>query len=116
MNLFKLLGNLGNLSKIQEEMKLATDELQSMRFEGKAGGDMVVVEVDGSQRLTSCTIDAKLIDDNERELIEDLIVAAVNDGLQQARVRSAELLQQRLQEKFDLPDIGSALSSFFPKG
>lgn len=112
MNLMKLLGNLGNISKIQGEVKAVTEELAAMRFEGTAGGDMVVVQVSGAQNIVSCSIDAKLIDDKERELIEDLMVAAVNDGLAKARERSADILQQRLSEKFDLPDISQLLSSF----
>lgn len=115
MNLFKLLGNLGNLSKIQEEVKQIAEELADQKFQGTAGGDMVVVEVSGAQKLVSCSIDAKLIDDKERELIEDLMVAAVNDGLQKARARSAEIVQQRLSDKFDLPDVGNVLSQFLPK-
>lgn len=115
MNLFKLLGNLGNISKMQSEIKNITAELGEMQFEGNAGGDMVVVQVTGAQKIISCSIDARLIDDNERELIEDLVVAAVNDGLLKARTRSAEILQQRLSEKFDLPDMSDLIGQFLPK-
>lgn len=115
MNLFKLLGNLGNLTKIQQEMAAAADELAELRFEGKAGGDMVVVEVSGAQKLLTCSIDPKLFDDNERELVEDLVVTAVNDALSQAKKQTAELMQQKLAERLNMPEMGDLLKQFMPK-
>ena len=73
MNMFKMLGSLGNLAnvaKIQEEISA---ELAQQRFEGKAGGGMVTVTINGAMQLLGCTIDPKLIEDKEQELAGKLI-------------------------------------------
>lgn len=115
MNMFKMLGNLGNLAKMQQEVQKITEELSKLEFEGQAGAGMVVVTVNGAQQLTSCTIDPKLIEDNDRELIEELVVSATNDAIARSKKESAEELQRRLSEKLNLPDIGGLMSGFMPK-
>ncbi|QDU62050.1 Nucleoid-associated protein YbaB [Planctomycetes bacterium Pan216] len=115
MNLFKMLGNLGNLSKIQEEVQAATQELSKMEFEGKAGADMVIVRVNGAQQMINCTIDPKLVEDNDRELIEDLIVSATNSAIVEAKQKSAEYMQKRLGEQLDMPDLSGILGNLIPK-
>lgn len=115
MSLFKLLGSLGNLGKIQEEAKLIQAEIAQLQFEGKAGGGLVVVGINGSQQLTRCEIDPKLVSENDKEMIEDLVVGAVNDALTQQRRASAELLQLRLKERLNLPEIPGLMETFFPK-
>lgn len=115
MNLFKMLGNLGNLAKIQEEMQATTAELAELTFEGKAGGGMVVVLVNGAQQMVNCTIDPKLIEDNDRELIEDLLVSAVNQAMLQAKKESAEIVQRKLAERLNMPELSGILGNFMPK-
>lgn len=115
MNLFKLLGNLGNLNKIQEEIQLITQELSQRTFDGSAGGGMVVITVTGTHQVISCTIDPKLVADNDRELIEDLVAAAINEAFNMAKRQSAEFMQKRLSEKFDLPELSGLINNFMPK-
>lgn len=116
MNLFKLFGNLGNLAKIQEDIKSITEEISSNHYHGNAGAGMVMVKVSGAQQIVSCTIDPKLIAENDREMIEDLIVAAANQALLEAKRQSAELMQRKLGEKLDMPELGSLINNFMPKG
>ena len=115
MNLFKMLGNLGNIAKMQQEIQALTAELASRQFEGKAGGGLVRVVVSGSQQLLSVSIDPKLVEDNDRELIEGLIVSAVNEAMTEAKTQSAEFMQKQLAEKFDLPDMQGLLDNFMPR-
>lgn len=116
MNLFKLMGNLGNLSKMQEEMQAAAADLVTLEFEGKAGGGLVVVRVNGAQQLLDCSIDPKLLADNDQDLLEDLIVAATNDALQLAKRESAEFMQKKIAERLNMPDLAGLIGSFLPKG
>jgi DNA-binding YbaB/EbfC family protein len=115
MNPLKMLGALGNIGKIQEEIQAAQAEFATMEFVGKAGGGLVTATVNGAQQMKSCVIDPKLIADNDRELLEDLIVAAVNDAAARARKECTELLHQRLASKLNLPDLPDIISGFLPK-
>ncbi len=115
MNLMKLMSSLGNLSKLQGEMQAMTAELAQRRFEGSAGGGLVTATVSGASQLVGLSIDPKLIADNDRELIEELVMAAVNEAASKAKTESAEHVQKTLAEKLDLGDMGGLLGSFFPK-
>lgn len=115
MNFFKLLGNLGNLAKMQQEIQSVTEELADLRFEGKAGGDMVTVQMNGAQRVISCSIDPKLFEDNDRELVEDLVASAVNEALAETKKQTAEIMQQKLSERLDMPGMSELLGQLMPK-
>lgn len=115
MNLMKLLGNLGNLSKLQGEIQGISEELANLSFDGSAGGDMVRATVNGASQVTGLVIDPKLIEDQDRELIEELVIAAVNNAAAKAKRESAEYFQKRLAEKLDLGDMSGMLSSLLPK-
>lgn len=115
MNLMKLLGNLGNLSKLKGEVESITAELADMRFDGSAGGGMVTATVSGASQVVSLSIDPKLVADNDRELIEELVIAAVNDAASKAKVEAGQHFQKRLAETLDLGDMSGMLAGLFPK-
>jgi DNA-binding YbaB/EbfC family protein len=115
MNIMKLLGNLGNLSKLKGEIDAITAELAQLRFDGSAGGGMVTATVSGGFQVVELNIDPKLVQDNDRELIEELVMAAVNDAAAKAKVQSAEIYQRKLAEKLDLGDMSGMLGGLFPK-
>ena len=114
MNVFKLLGNLGNIAKMQQEMQSVAQDIAKQEYAGQAGGGMVTVRVTGGQQLLSCTIDKGLLDDRDKDLIEDLVVAAVNDALGRARKESAAKLQEHLSDRFDMPDVAKLLGGIIP--
>ncbi len=66
------------ISKIQEELGQKT-------VEGSAGGGMVQVTVNGQFNLTGVKIEPAVVNGEEKEMLEDLILAAVNDGMRKAR-------------------------------
>ncbi len=78
-------GELGKLmqqaQKMQEKMQEAQDALASVEVEGVAGGGMVKVTMTGSHEVKGLSIDDSLVGD-DREMLEDLIVAAFNDAVQ----------------------------------
>ena len=82
--MFKGLANLGALLKqaqqIGGQMGQITEEMRKRRVTGTAGGGMVEVEVNGLMEVLRCRIDPQLSAQNDRELIEDLVVAAVNQA------------------------------------
>src|SRR5688572_21362754 len=69
---------LGQLKKMQEEMQ---QKMETLRVQGSAGGGMVTVKANGSKRVLKVTIDPQLVRENDLEMLQDLIQAAVNDAL-----------------------------------
>ena len=69
--------------ELQSQMEKAQAELNSIEIEGQSGGGMVTVTVNGHKELVSLNIDPEILNE-DKEMIEDLILAAVNQGLQNA--------------------------------
>ncbi len=85
-------GGLGNLmkqaQKMQEDMKKAQQELANMEVTGKSGGGMVTVVMTGRHDVKRVSIDDSLMSD-DKEMLEDLLAAAVNDAVRQVEATSA---------------------------
>lgn len=75
--------------KMQEQMEAMETKLKAMEIEGQAGGGIVKTLVDGKSRLLSIKIDKSLVAD-DIDMMEDLIVAAVNDAREKAEKMTAE--------------------------
>ena len=69
--------------EMQSQMEKAQSELNSIEIEGQAGGGMVSVTVNGHKELVALNIDPEILNE-DKEMIEDMILAAVNQGLQNA--------------------------------
>ena len=69
--------------EMQSQMEKAQAELNSIEIEGQAGGGMVSVTVNGHKELVALNIDPEILNE-DKEMIEDMILAAVNQGLQNA--------------------------------
>ena len=69
--------------EMQSQMEKAQAELNSIEIEGQSGGGMVTVMVNGHKELVSLNIDPEILIE-DKEMIEDMILAAVNQGLQNA--------------------------------
>ncbi len=85
-------GGMGNMmkqaQKMQEDMQKAQQEIANMEVEGKAGGGMVSVIMNGRHELRGVTIDESLMKD-DKEMIEDLVAAAVNDAVRKIEQESS---------------------------
>lgn len=75
--------------QMQQQMAKAQEELASEIVEASAGGGMVTVKATGAGELVELKIDPKAIDPDDPELLEDMVLAAVNEAL-----RSAQSLAQ----------------------
>ena len=69
--------------EMQSQMEKAQAELNSIEIEGQAGGGMVSVIVNGHKELVALNVDPEILNE-DKEMIEDMILAAVNQGLQNA--------------------------------
>ncbi len=84
-------GNMGNMNqmmkqvkKMQEQMKKAQEELGGKMVEGTAGGGVVTVTVNGHKKLVNVNIKPEAVDPEDVEMLQDLVLAAVNDALTKA--------------------------------
>jgi len=83
---FPGMGGLGNMQgmlqkvqKMQAEMQKAQADLQSRTFEAAAGGGAVKVRANGKKELLEVTIDPQVVDPEDVEMLQDLVLAAVNE-------------------------------------
>lgn len=75
---------------LQAKITALQDELAEKTVTGSAGGDMVIVEASGTQEIISIRIEEQVLASGDNELLEDLIVAAVNDALRKSRELAAQ--------------------------
>jgi nucleoid-associated protein EbfC len=74
---------------MQQDMVAAQEQLKHETVEASAGGGMVKVTVSGDLELKAITIDAAAIDPEDPELLQDMVLAAVNEGLRSAQELAA---------------------------
>lgn len=86
--------NIGNMMKqaqqLQKKMSEAQEKLKSIEVEGSSGGGVVKVIVNAKGDIKKIDIDKSLLDPNEKEITEDLILAAINDAKNRAENVAAE--------------------------
>ena len=70
---------------MQQDMVAAQEQLKNEEVEASAGGGMVTVKVSGDLIVKSITIDPQAIDPEDAELLQDMVLAAVNEGLRAAQ-------------------------------
>ena len=94
----KGMPNMGNLLKkaqeLQEKMAKLQEELGEKTVEASSGGGMVSVVANGKQEIVSIKIDPEVVDANDVEMLEDLVLAAINDALYQAKQLVSEEMSQ----------------------
>jgi len=117
--LFQGIANLGSMIKQAQQMgarmKEINERLKSIRVTGASGGGMVQAEVNGLGEVLRLTLDPTLVSGGDRELIEDLVPAAVNQAVSKARQQHAEMMRE-MAGGMNLPGLGEALQSITPPG
>ena len=90
--------NLGNILKqaqnIQSKMGEVQEELRDMEIEGQSGGGMVKAVLNGKGEMRALKLDPAIVDKDDVGVLEDLIVAAVND----ARTKADTISQEKMAE------------------
>ncbi|MBQ2700516.1 MAG: YbaB/EbfC family nucleoid-associated protein [Clostridia bacterium] len=78
--------------KLQDQMAKAQEDLDAREYEAAAGGGMVSCKVSGKRELLSITIDPQVVDPDDIEMLQDLILAAVNEALRKGEeTRESEM-------------------------
>lgn len=81
------------IQKMQEEMLKAQEALESETLEVTAGGGMVTVVITGHQRVQSITLKPEIVDPEDVEMLQDVLVAAVNQAIEQSQAMAAERME-----------------------
>jgi DNA-binding YbaB/EbfC family protein len=82
---FDMNNLLQQVGQMQEQMQKAQEELANETVEATAGGGMVRVTANGAGEIREIKIDPKAIDSADPELLEDMVLAAVNEALRSAK-------------------------------
>ena len=102
-------GNMANLmkqaQKMQQQMMKAQEELDAREYEGTAGGGAVSCKVSGKRQLTELTIQPEAVDPEDVEMLQDLVISAVNEAMRQAE-DAMESSMQSLTGGLNIPGFG----------
>jgi len=90
--------------KMQEQLTKAQEELEQREYEASAGGGAVTCKVSGKRELLSLTIKPEVVDPEDVEMLEDLVMAAVNEAL-----RTAEKVREETMGKMAPGGMGGLL-------
>ncbi len=101
--MFDMFSMMGKLKEVQAKMKEAQDNLQFITVTAESGAGLVKAKVNGQRKLISLEIDDSLLNKEDKEMISDLVVAAVNKAMDEA----AEKAKDELKRQTDglLPNI-----------
>ena len=106
-------GNMNNLMKqaqrMQRQMEENAKELEAKEFTAAAGGGAVEVTVSGKKEITKVSLSEEVVDPEDIEMLEDLIVAAVNEALRMVEEASQESMAKFTGGFGNLGGLGSGL-------
>lgn len=93
-NMAQMQKMMKQVQKVQADMAKLQEELQARTVEATAGGGVVTVVVTGKQELKELRLKPEAVDPNDVEMLQDMIVAAVNEGLR----KSQEMLASEMSK------------------
>ena len=108
--MFDMMKMMGKMKEVQARMKEAQDNLANIHATGESGAGLVKATVNGKRQLIKLDIDPTLLKPEDKTVVQDLIVAAINKGIDEAEI----LAKEELRKSTDgiLPNIpGIDLSS-----
>lgn len=94
MSDFNMADMFGKIQEMQSKMQEAQEGLKDVIVEAEAGGGMVKVKANGNKQIVSIEMDDDVVDPQDKEMLEDLIVAGVNKALEKAEEASKEKMQE----------------------
>lgn len=92
--MFDMMKMMGKLKEVQAKVKEAQENLGNLRASAEAGAGLVKVTVNGRKELISVDIDADILKSEEKEMVQDLIVAATNKAIADVDVLAKEEMKK----------------------
>lgn len=84
----------GKITEMQNKMQEVQQELEKLEVEAEAGGGMVKVRANGKRQVINIELDKDVVDPEDKEMLEDLVVAGVNKALDKAEEASKSKMQE----------------------
>ena len=103
---------MGQLREAQDKIKQAQENLGHLRATGESGAGLVKATVNGKKQVVSIDIDPDLVKPEDKEMMQDLIVAAINMALDEVEVKAKEELKKSTSGMFpNIPglDLGNLI-------
>ena len=91
--------------QLQQKMAKIQEELEAATVEASSGGGMVKAVITGKQTVASITIDPQAVDPEDVELLEEMVMAAVNEGLQKAQDLASQKMSA-ITGGLNIPGLG----------
>ena len=108
--MFDMMNMIGKIKEAQEKMKKIKDELDKIELNSESGAGLVSVKINGKKEILSIKIDESII--NEKEMLQDLVVAATNKALKEIDIKIKEHMKEKTGDI--LPNIpGFDLGNLF---
>lgn len=101
--MFDMMKMMGRMKEVQAKMKEAQENLVNVHATGESGGGMVKATVNGKKQVISLEIDNDLITPEDKEMMSDLIIAAINKAMEEAEVLAKEEIKKSTEGL--IPDI-----------
>src|SRR5260221_12871747 len=96
--MFDLMKMMGKMKEVQARLKEAQDNLALLKINGESGGGIVKAIVNGKRQLISLDIDAAILKAEDKTLIQDLVVAAVDKASEEADVHAREQIKKSTED------------------
>ena len=92
--MFDMMKMMGKVKEVQGKMKEAQDQLKDIYADGESGGGLVKAKANGNKELISLDIDESLVNTEDKNMMRDLIIAAVNKAVAEADLKSKEHIKK----------------------
>ncbi|HEY8511426.1 MAG TPA: YbaB/EbfC family nucleoid-associated protein [Cyclobacteriaceae bacterium] len=95
--MFDMMKMMGKMKEVQARIKEAQDNLVNVTATGESGGGMVKATVNGKRQLIALEIDPALVKGDDRIVLQDLVIAAVNKAMDEVEVQAREELRRKTE-------------------
>ncbi|WP_420575204.1 YbaB/EbfC family nucleoid-associated protein [Ekhidna sp.] len=92
--MFDMMKMMGKVKEMQSKMKEAQEQLKDIKVEGESGGGMVKATANGNKELIALDIDDSLVNSSDKDMMRDLIIAAVNKAVSEADIKAKEHIKK----------------------
>jgi DNA-binding YbaB/EbfC family protein len=92
--MFDMMKMMGKMKEVQARLKEAQDNLVLLKVSGESGGGMVKATVNGKRQLIALDIDAAILKAEDKTIVQDLVIAAINKASDDAEVQAKEQLKK----------------------
>lgn len=92
--MFDINSLMGKVQEAQKNLKKAQENLVNITAEAEAGGGMVKVKINGKRQVIQLDIDSTLLTPSDKEMVQDLVIAATNNAIEKIDVQIKQEMQQ----------------------